>query len=327
MKNKKVLAITSKTAHNNIMSLCPDTSDTGWEIRYNPTRGSDCDFWIVFSTSRMNDSMLCNEANTLFLAGEPPSKKVHPKRFYAQFERVFSCNPNDPHPKVQLGAPRLNWHVGLDMTSNSYRFGYKYLSELCPPEKINKISVICSNLRTTQGQRDRLDFLKNLKLELGDDIVHYGRGFEPIDDKLDAILPYAYHLVLENSRTPHYWTEKLSDAYLGYAFPFYLGAPNLDTYFDNSAYIKVDAGDVKNAAQLIRKAMQSNLHKTRLNTIKAARHETLNTYNFFNHCISLADNYYVKTPAKNVHRIDTHKAFRPFPKSWIHRMNRILKSD
>ena len=35
----------------------------------------------------------------------------------------------------------------------------------------------------------------------------YGYGFNEIADKRDALVPYKYHLAIENG-VPHYWTEK-----------------------------------------------------------------------------------------------------------------------
>lgn len=327
MGNTRTLVITSDIPHQNVVSLCPSANGTigEWQVLYNPPRGTKCDFWIVFTTSRDKDWMHCAPENTLYLAGEPPSKKVHPKKFYSQFQYVFSCNPEDPHPKVEVGAPCLNWHVGLDTSTHKYRFGHAYLSELAPPRKINKISVVCSNLRSTEGQRKRLEFLEHLKSILGDKLIHFGRGYTPIDDKLDAILPYAYHLVLENSSTPHYWTEKLSDAYLGYAFPFYLGTPNLDAYFPRSAFIEVDPDRATDAASSISKAIDEELYNARIPQVLAARDDILSTYNLFNHCINQAEEKYNEHVTSRLHKIDTHKSFRKFPKDLFYKVRRKLE--
>jgi hypothetical protein len=207
----------------------------------------------------------------------------------------------------------LNWHVGLDHETREYRFGYQDLVSLPKPEKENKIAVICSDLKATEGQRERLRFLEALKGFLGDKIVHYGRGFEPIPDKFDAILPYAYHLVMENSRVPHYWSEKLADAYLGYAFPFYLGAPNLEYYFPRDAFENVFADQPEKAAELISWALSNDLYGKRESALAEARNRVLNDYNFFTHLVRLADANYQPEAAKREVRILSHKAFRPFP--------------
>lgn len=326
MGKSRILVITTEVPHKNMCFLCPNEEGAieDWQILYNPPAGTECDFWLVFTTSRPNDWMLCAPQNTLYLAGEPPSKKVHPKAFYAQFHTVYSCNPDDPHPRVQVGAPCLNWHVGLDHQTHTYRFGNKYLRQLKAPDKINKISVVCSNLRTTEGQRKRLDFLDYLKSELGASIVHYGRGFTPIPDKLEAILPFAYHLVLENSLVPHYWTEKLADAYLGHAFPFYLGAPNIEEYFPEGACIKIDADAPALAARQIREALENNLHNQRRAEIETARNAILNKYNIFSLSVRLA-NQHAKTGAlAQKVKIQSHKAYRPFPGNIIYKIRNQL---
>lgn len=310
-----------------MLSLCPSPTRVinEWQILYNPPRGTKCDFWIVFTTSRHRDWMQCAAQNTLYLAGEPPSKKVHPRRFYAQFKYIYSCNPNDPHPNVEVGAPCLNWHVGLDTQSLEYRFGNEYLTQLQAPEKIQKISVVCSNLTTTEGQRKRLKFLDELKSSLGDQIIHFGRGFTPIPDKLDGILPYAYHLVLENSETAHYWTEKLSDAYLGYAYPFYLGAPNIHKYFPTTALSVLDSNNAKHAIQEISTAIENGLYEQRQVEIRNARHNILTKYNIFSLSASLADKRFTRKATSIRKEITTHKAFRPFPRNLLYKIKAAIQ--
>ena len=326
---ERVLVITSEVPHKNMLALSPgkDGKIGAWKILYNPERGTECDFWIVFTTSRPNDWMHCAPENTLYLAGEPPSKKIHPKNFYSQFNYVYSCNPTDPHPRVQVGAPCLNWHVGLDTRTHEYRFGNAYLADLKAPDKINKISVVCSNLTTTEGQRKRLQFLEILKTELGDDLVHFGRGFTPIPDKLDAILPYAYHLVLENSITPHYWTEKLSDAYLGHAFPFYLGTPNISQYFKDQSFTIVDTEKPVEAAAKIKAAITKNLYHTRQGQIEIARKQILEKYNLFSLSAKLADSYFKEMDTAQRVSITSHKAFRTFPKNYMYRIKNLIQKQ
>lgn len=319
-----VLAITTGIPHRRLELLSPEPAMIfgKWKVLLNPEPGTECDFWIVYTVSRARDMMRVAPENTLYAAGEPPSKKVHPRAFYSQFHRVHSCNPGDPHPRVETGAPCLNWHVGLDHTNHGYLFGHAHLKALPVPEKTNKISVVCSNLSATEGQRERLAFLSALKERLGDDLVHFGRGFEPIADKFDAILPFAFNLVLENSRTPHYWSEKLADAYLGHAFPFYLGAPNLVEYFPTDAFEAVDPGDPDGTAEKISGMLNDGLPSARANAVAEARERVLGEYNFFNNLVRLATRHHDGHAAKKTVRIWSHKAFRKFPKNLIFRITR-----
>jgi hypothetical protein len=76
-----------------------------------------------------------------------------------------------------------------------------------------------------------MDLAQSLKNYFGDEIDLWGFGWNPLHDKRDAIDPYRYTLAIENDLSEHYWTEKLSDAILGYSIPIYSGATKVQNYF------------------------------------------------------------------------------------------------
>ncbi len=316
------VAITTTVRHGGLELLCPGGLPR-WgncDFLLNPPRGTACDFWIVFAGSRDRDLMLCAPVNTLFIAGEPPSKKVYPRKFYAQFHRVVSTHPDDPHPQVTTSLPGLNWHVGLFRDEDRYHYGYDELKRLAPGAKSNRISVVCSNLTKTAGQRQRLAFLQHLKTALGDAIIHYGRGFTPIGDKLDAILPHRFHLVLENSSSPDYWTEKLSDAYLGWAYPIYAGCPNLGDYFPAAGFKAVDVNHPEQAVATIRQLLATAPDNHEIKMIARCRNLILDEYNPFARFAHWAEQYHQPDATPQPVAITTHKAFRPFPRGLIYRL-------
>ena len=96
-----------------------------------------------------------------------------------------------------------------------------------PRSYLGQFGTVISTKTATEAQRRRIRFVRRLKDILGDDLDVFGRGFRPVSDKAEAIAPYAYHLVLENNYIDNFWTEKLADAWIGWALPLYLGAPNL----------------------------------------------------------------------------------------------------
>ena len=138
-KTRRILVISSGIPHGNVESLMPrGLNESEWEVLYNPPLGTKCDYWIVFSTVRDREWMRCAPENILYLAGEPPSKKIHPRAFYAQFRRVVSLNADDPHPDVHVECPCLNWHVGLNHDTQCYDYGYSELKAMNPPAKLEK---------------------------------------------------------------------------------------------------------------------------------------------------------------------------------------------
>src|SRR5205823_6065776 len=127
----------------------------------------------------------------------------------------------------------------------------------------------------------RLAFVERLQAALGDELEIFGDGFRPIADKWDAIGPYHYHIVLENSSWPAYFTEKLADCYLGRAFPFYWGCPNLADYFPAGAFRWIDRDKPDDAVRVIRETMSAGVHATAAADVENARALVLNRYNFF----------------------------------------------
>ncbi len=289
---------------------------------FNPEIGGRADFAITQFNARPVDRFHCAPQNTLFIAGEPLAKKLYPAAFYRQFGHVVDSHAQSRHPNLNVSALGLNWHVGLD--HGGYRYGYDHLTALSSPEKQNRIAVVCSNARKTEGQRQRLALLDALKLRLGDRLVHFGRGFEAIDDKLDAILPYRFHLVLENCVLPNYWTEKLADAYLGWAYPVYLGCPNISEYFPAEAMLSINDQDADTVARQLAYLLDAPLNDAQTAALAEARRRVLNVYNPFAWAAHWAERLYQPSLPEKwlVHR--SQKAFRPFPRGHLFRLRQFF---
>lgn len=298
---------------------CPRIGE--WEILLNPERPADADYWIVFANARSRDRMRCAPENTLFIAAEPEEKKIYPQRFYRQFHRIVDTHLRSGHPRVTLHASCMSWHVGMDASTHRYVMDHAALSRIVRPvHPQNRISVVCSDASFTPGQRQRLAFLQELKQLLGSRLVHYGRGFNPVNDKLEAILGNRFHLVLENCQAPHYWTEKISDAYLGWAFPFYIGCPNLADYFPADSYIALDPADPRGAAEKIAAMLDAPAGAAELEAVASARMRVLHDYNPWVTWARWAQTFHQPEAAPVQLTIQSHKAFRPFPRGLIHRL-------
>lgn len=311
--------VTSHGAPNGLDWLTPERT-LRWnncEFVINPADEAAADFWIVLANARPAERCLVASHNTLFIAGEPPAKKIYPQKFYQQFGHVVDSHAAARHPHLHIDALGLPWSVGLDWRNGSYTYGYDALKQLALPAKRNQVSAVCSSIVQTAGQRQRLAFLHALKQELGDDLIHFGKGFTPIDDKMDGVLPYRFHLVLENSQSPHYWTEKLTDAYLGWAFPLYVGCPNLSDYFAPESFLPLDMADVPRAVKTIRILLTQPTNPVMVATLQTAREQVLDVYNPFARFAHWANRLYQSGPKQPV-IIRSEKAFR-FGRGWFYR--------
>ena len=74
------------------------------------------------------------------------------------------------------------------------------------------------------GEILKVEKLENSKPETKvefKEIIAYGDD-KSIENKKDAIDPYAYSIALENKAMNNYWTEKIADVYLGYTCTYSL---------------------------------------------------------------------------------------------------------
>ena len=185
---------------------------------------------------------------------------------------------------MAVGNPCLNWHYGVRRAGQGYASPFRCLDDLrhMPlPNKTRGISVLCSDKTATEAQRRRLELVGLLRERLGDTLEVFGRGFNPVDDKMTAIAPYKYHLVLENNYLDNFWTEKLTDAWLGWSLPLYLGAPNLGAASPAPGFIALPPGEPEACARIIAQTVSDGLWEKRREAIAACRHWAIETTNVF----------------------------------------------
>jgi hypothetical protein len=166
---------------------------------------------------------------------------------------------------------------------------FEAISALNSHKKTKLLSVISSNLAATPEHRQRISFVQSLKSHFGDAIDFYGRGFVTMDDKLDALLDYKFHVVIENSSQPHYFSEKLADCFLANCFPIYHGCPNIGQYFPSDALAKIDIRQPTQAFDIIASLVERGLHETQEAALAKARHSVLYEHNLFPMLIALID--------------------------------------
>lgn len=97
--------------------------------------------------------------------------------------------------------------------------------------KTKRISIIASPKKSTEGHRLRHRIVQ-WSQQHAPDLVALGRGYEPLAEKADGHNPFLFSVVIENSREPGYFTEKLIDSFLCHSLPIYWGAPDIAHFFD-----------------------------------------------------------------------------------------------
>ncbi|MEK9672773.1 MAG: hypothetical protein VW268_09770 [Rhodospirillaceae bacterium] len=238
---------------------------------------------VVYDNCPRAASVICPPDGTLMLVGEPPEVKHYHPGFLRQFARVASPDGNTPHPRLidtQCGQP---WFVGMASKPDGSRFvnmDYAALAR-AQPEKTGLLSIVVGRTGLTEGHRMRARLAEILQDRLGSDVGVFGHMVNRVDDKSDALAPFKYHVALENGRYPHYWTEKLADAYLADCFPFYWGCMNTADYFDPAGFRTINIYDPESAADVIQTTIEAGAYEATRDARQRDKRRIMEEYNLF----------------------------------------------
>ena len=254
-------------------TLDVDAADYDWLVVYHdiPKNGN----WLV------EERLQCPRAHTILITPEPSSITVYGTDYLKQFGTVITYQ--EPwvikHPNVLYQYPGMIWYYGYSMDRGTYTTYDELAAE--QPQTSRKISTVCSSRtgRVTLHSK-RVDFTERLQQDVPE-LEIFGHGVRRMDDKAESLRPYEYHVVIENHVAPHHLTEKLPDAFLGHAMPFYHGAPNAADYFPPESFIPIDIDDYERSRDIIKHHLGNNEYQDRLPYIREARRRVLEEMNIF----------------------------------------------
>ena len=121
----------------------------------------------------------------------------------------------------------------------------------------------------------RLNRIKNLPF-----VNVKGRGIEDVSDKWDVLSPSKYSIAYENFQNDYYWTEKITDCFLSYTMPLYVGCNQISNFFPKSSFIQIDPND-KHIHLFLKEIVDSKKWEQNLDALVEARNLALNHYQLF----------------------------------------------
>ena len=282
----------------------PGKSNTWGNTRY--TIDSDPDFipdWLVIYDGWPTGRLLTNLPRTrrILITGEPETFHRYQPRFLDQFGVIITTQRAIRHQHIIYSQCAVNWFAGInfDIPHNTYQPVLQFEDFFAVPPKTKLCSIVCSTKSITLGHRNRLNFIKELQHRLGAQIDVYGRGFCEIADKDEALAPYRFHIALENSTLPDYWTEKLADPFLRGCYPIYSGCTNLSDYFPSESYTQIDISQPHLAIKKIQEVLNSLLDQERASYLAEAKRRILFEYNVFGLLERIYPNLESSLPSEN----------------------------
>ena len=294
----------------------------------------DCrkyDWLLVINDLPGEERLACPRENTILIITEPATLKVYPDNYLRQFGVVADLQKRgvNLHPNIKRFPAAWGWG-GNFAKPDGGRMRYEEMLNLPPPQKSKWLSVVCSNAVGSDFHLRRLEFCKRFAgAYQGADL--YGRGIRPIKDKAGALLPYRFHLAVENLRAEDHWTEKLAESLLAYCVTAYCGCPNIADYFPPGAVVPVDIDDYDSSAMVLKDLDESEYNR-RFEAVREARHLLLTKHHFAQKTAEwigesgarVADNGGVVRTVKVCQRRSGARAFVAYTlKKWRHRERKI----
>uniref|UniRef100_A0A6C0DTS7 Uncharacterized protein n=1 Tax=viral metagenome TaxID=1070528 RepID=A0A6C0DTS7_9ZZZZ len=186
------------------------------------------------------------------------------------------ANP-DPSKFLHVNSHRMflnpaQWSLNGDLTT-------------LPPKK-DETAIILSNKTNDTGHNLRIQFVRDMQTihvygkENYHNLTSYN-GPVPDDNRYSVYSKYKYVLAVENNSEINYASEKIWEPLMCECLPFYWGCPNLETYIDPQAFVRLPLEDPAKASEIVRKAVEEDWWSQRIDAIRLAKQKIINELGFF----------------------------------------------
>ena len=271
----KLVKIIKNWDEPNLLRQTPKSEGMWGDVKFTLDDVDECDYLLILNFAPKKTLVKVDPRNVWALIQEPYEADRFPwvESGHENFGMVFThhifSNDIERYVATQTCLP---WHISKT---------YDELVEMDIPKKTRMISWVSSQKVFLAGHRKRMKFYDQLSADARFDIDYFGRGINEIEDKYQALAPYKYSIAIENSRSEHYWTEKIADCFLSYTIPIYYGCTNLSSYFPEKSFVQIDINNYQESSQVIAKILEEDIWEDRLNALKEARELVLNKYQLF----------------------------------------------
>jgi len=262
----------------------------------------DYDWFVAVDNTRM-ETLACPAENTIFVATEPSSISYYGASFVKQFAYLITNQDEKslPHPNAMRTQPGNHWF---------YEKTYDEIANTSPPNKTKVLSAIATHKSEKHTlHKLRFDFTRQLAMDLPEaDLLFsrkelfetfaelFGNKIKYVPGKYAMVDDYKYHLAIGNQEGPNIFTERVSDAFLGYAVPISFGCTNLADFFPTDSYIEID---IRNPGESLAKIKQliddEHDYERRLESVVEARRRVMEEYNLIAMIANIVENH---EPAK-----------------------------
>jgi hypothetical protein len=135
---------------------------------------------------------------------------------------------------------------------------YTWIKDFSHIEKRRLATMVSSGKNYTQGHQVRNLMMADVR-EKFPWVEIYGRNFRPFSKKEDVLKDVMFSVTVENTVYECYYTEKLMDCFASRTIPLYMGAREVDKWFDPNGIIRIDESTFPDVLSEISREMYNNL--------------------------------------------------------------------
>lgn len=270
-----LVRIVSDWDSSRLLSQTPRSSGIWGGVRFTVDAIEECDYLVMLNNRKLDPvAARCVPENVWAIIQEPYLPGIYDWVIegHEAYARVYTHTASSASGKYVPSHPAMPWAVGLN---------YDELISAKIPEKSAGVSWIASKLTFLPGHHLRTALRNALETPSAPPVDLFGRGIRWIPRKWDALAPYRYSIAIENSSGPHLWTEKIADCFLSWTVPLYYGCTNLEDYFPEGSFIRIDATDADSVLARIRGLLARDEWEYRVPALNAARRLVLEKHQIF----------------------------------------------
>lgn len=141
-----------------------------------------------------------------------------------------------------------------------------HMNEDQDKRKSKNVSMVSSDKMSTPMHRRRMAIAKHCMSNHSADVYGKASG-NFIEHKADALESYRYSIAVENDRTPYYFTEKILDCFASMTVPIYMGASEIDKFFNADGIIQIQNGNEDEIDGILKRCNELD-YSDRLGAIK-----------------------------------------------------------
>lgn len=194
--------------------------------------------------------------------------------------------------------PNAKFYPSCASSWYGFELGGGEISDTAYLRKTKNVSIMASNKSETKYHKFRRAVAFKLKsIRESDTFGNFDKkgtyviapGQMP--DKLESALrDYRFSFAIENDVKPYFFTEKLISCFAAMTIPIYLGATQIDKFFNPDGIIKISLNDIDKVEDIVKSCTEKEYN----NRLEAVKDNFERAKAFFNANDWLFENYFAK---------------------------------